>query len=82
MNENGNPATLQASHPDNTSALKHGIYSRDGRSLEPRAREIAERVLSAAHVTELDEIGAVEIGRLNAWIEVPPEAGFGRRASK
>jgi hypothetical protein len=38
--------------------LKHGAYSKDGRALEPRAREIAEGILQTPHTIELDEIGS------------------------
>jgi hypothetical protein len=53
----------------NVLAAKHGVFSKDRRMLEPRAQEIAERILEAPHTVELDEIGAVEIGRLEALIE-------------
>jgi hypothetical protein len=69
VNEHGHPQTLVASHPGNTNRLRHGVWSADRKALEPRAREVAERVLSAPHTVELDEIGAVEIGRLEALIE-------------
>ena len=69
MNRDGHPSTLVARHPGNTNRLQHGVFSADRRALEPRAREIAERVLEAPHTIELDEIGAAEIGRLQALIE-------------
>jgi hypothetical protein len=69
MNEHGHPQTLVASHPGNQNRLRHGVWSADRKALEPRAREIAERILDAPHVGEVDEIGAVEIGRLEALIE-------------
>ena len=58
---------MQATLPGNANAATHAAYS--PRLREPRAREIAEAVMSAPHVTQLDEIGAVEIGRLEALIE-------------
>jgi hypothetical protein len=69
--ENGH-ANLVASHPGNVHAAKHGVYS--PRLREPRAREIADEILEAPHVSGLDEIGAVEIGRLEALIETLDEA--------
>jgi hypothetical protein len=47
MNKNGNPGTLIASHPGNTSAVKYGVHS--PRLIEPRAAEIV------AHLTEFFE---------------------------
>ena len=66
-NPNGHPETLRRAPEGNTLAPKHGVYS--DRALEPRAREIAERVIEAPHTVELDEIGAAEIGRLEALVE-------------
>ena len=68
-NPNGHPETLAPAEPGNLLAAKHGVFSADRRALESRAREIAERILEAPHTVELDEIGAVEIGRLEALIE-------------
>jgi hypothetical protein len=69
VNRDGHPRTLQASHPENRNNLRHGVYSADKAALEPRAREIAEGILAAPHTIDLDELGAVEIGRLEALIE-------------
>jgi len=66
-NPTGNPQHLIASHPHNTHSLTHGAYS--PRAREPRAREIAEQVMAAPWATELDELGALELGRLEALIE-------------
>jgi hypothetical protein len=65
----GHPATLSPAPAGNLRGLRHGAYSANGRALEPRAREIAEAILDAPHTVDLDEIGAVEIGRLEALIE-------------
>ena len=69
MNQKGHPPTLQPSQPANRNRLQHGVYSANRTALEPRAREIAEGILAEPHVAEIDEIGAVEIGRLEALIE-------------
>jgi hypothetical protein len=69
VNAHGTPANLVASHPANTNAVTSGVFSRTGRVLDPRAKEIAEAILSAPHVEGVDEIGAAEIGRLVALIE-------------
>ena len=69
--ENGY-ANLVPSHPANINARKHGAYSSWLR--EPRAREIADAILEALHVSALDEIGALEISRLEALIETLDEA--------
>jgi hypothetical protein len=69
VNAHGTPAKLVASHPGNTNAVTSGVFSRSSRVLEPRAKEIAEAILSAPHVEGVDEIGAAEIGRLVALIE-------------
>jgi len=68
VNRHGTPANLIApAEIENTRALRHGVYS--PRVLEPIAQEIASRILDAPHTVELDEIGAVEIGRLEALIQ-------------
>ena len=62
----GNPASLQP-QPGNTFNLKHGAYS--PRLLSERAEEISQEVLRAPWACELDRLGALEIGRLEALIE-------------
>jgi hypothetical protein len=57
-----NADNLIASHPGNVNAVRHRAYS--PRLREPRAQKIAEAIMAAPHTVELDEIGAVEIGRL------------------
>lgn len=69
MNSRGHPPTLVASHPGNTNAVKSGVFSSTGRILPPRAREIAESILAAPHVSALDRIAAEEIGSLVALVE-------------
>ena len=68
MNENGHPATLEASHPGNQNRLIHGAYA-SGRALEPRAEEIADALMTMPHVIELDRLAAGEIGQLIALLE-------------
>lgn len=69
MNKNGHAETLLASHPGNSNALSHGVYSRAGRVLSSRAAEIADAILEEPQVRAMDEHGAAEIGRLVALIE-------------
>jgi hypothetical protein len=63
----GHPATLQASHPGNANAAKHGLYS--PRLLEPRAREIADALMTLPHAQPLDVLAAEEIGSTIAALE-------------
>jgi hypothetical protein len=67
VNENGTPANLVPATTGNTNAVRHGVYS--PRSLEPRAQEVTEAIMSAQHTIGIDEVGAQEIGRLVALIE-------------
>ena len=69
VNRTGHAQTLQASQPGNSNRLRHGVWSANRQALEPRAREIAEGILAEPHVADIDELGAVEIGRLEALIE-------------
>src|SRR5213079_797460 len=71
-NPNGTPETLVPAPTGNTIAVKHAVYS--PRLREPRAREIAEVVLSAPWATDLDAISALELGRILALIERLDEA--------
>lgn len=69
MNTRGMSANLVPSHPANGHAVKHGIYSRTGRVLAPRAETIAAELLNAPHVSELDAIAAEELGAMIALAE-------------
>jgi hypothetical protein len=69
VNPNGNAETLYPAHPGNVSAVKSGIYSRSGRILAPRAAEIADELMSAPHLSELDRTGAEEIAALISVID-------------
>jgi hypothetical protein len=67
VNTSGTPANLVPATTGNTNAVRHGVYS--PRSLEPRAQEVTEAIMSAAHTIGIDEVGAQEIGRLVALVE-------------
>lgn len=67
MNRTGHKQTLVSSHPANKNAVRHGVFS--PRVLAPRAREIADGLMSAAHTSPLDQLAAEEIGALVALIE-------------
>jgi hypothetical protein len=67
MNRTGHKQTLVSHHPGNTNAVRHGVFS--PRVLEPRAREIADGLMTAAHTSPLDQLAAEEIGALVALIE-------------
>jgi hypothetical protein len=69
VNPDGTPENLVAAHPANTNAVRSGVWSRTGRVLEPRAREIADALLAEPHTAEIDALGALEIGRVLAIIE-------------
>jgi hypothetical protein len=68
-NPKGHAESLVASHPQATHAVRHGLYSKSGRVLAPRAHEIAEALMSLPHVAGLDAIAAEEIGSLLAALE-------------
>ncbi len=68
MNERGHPQTLEARHPGNANALRHGAYS-GRRSLPPEAVEIADSLMQAPHVVDLDRYGAEEIAALVVQID-------------
>jgi len=67
MNRNGHPGSLGAARPGNANAVRFGVYSR--RSREPRAQQVADELMRAPHATQLDHLGALEIGRIEALIE-------------
>jgi hypothetical protein len=67
VNRDGYRDTLVASHPGNTSRLTHAAFS--PRLREPRARAIAEDIMSAPHTVPLDGYAALEIGRIESLIE-------------
>lgn len=68
MNPNGNAANLLPSEAGNVRAARHGVFSEGRRLLEPVAQEIAEDILAAPHVVDMDELGAIEIARLESLI--------------
>jgi hypothetical protein len=69
VNPQGTAENLIAAHPGNGNATRHGVYSRAGRALSPRASMITDAVASVSYVGDVDELGAAEIGRLVALIE-------------
>jgi hypothetical protein len=75
MSSSNGVANLIPAEPGNVRALKHGVWSE--RLREPRVKQIYDAVLSAAHVTELDAMGALQIARCEALIESCEEAIVG-----
>lgn len=67
MNPEGHRASLIPQQPGNTNAVRHGVFS--PRTLEPRAREVAEGLMAAGHSSPFDLLAAEEIGALIALIE-------------
>ena len=68
-NPNGTPETLVPSHPGNVHAGRHGLRSKSGRMLAPRAKEIADALMSLPHVGGVDVLAAEEIGSVIAALE-------------
>src|SRR5439155_26431931 len=62
-NPEGNPASLVPQY-GNTHNTRHGAYI--PRLREGRARKVADEIIAAPHTVQLDEYGALEIGRLVA----------------
>lgn len=69
MNQGGHPQTLQASHPGNRNAEKHGLYSARSADLDPLAEEVVTALMNARHTVPLDHLAAIEIGRLVVLID-------------
>ena len=69
MNTDGHPQTLQAAQPGNKNAVRNGIWSRDGRALQPQVQELAEQIMALPHTVPMDYVGAVEIAKLTVLIE-------------
>jgi hypothetical protein len=69
VNTKGHVESLVASHPGNMHRLRHGVFSEDSRALAPRAREIADAILSSPTLSDIDAFAADEVGRLLALIE-------------
>src|SRR5262245_33699750 len=67
MNKNGNPASLVASHPGNTNALKYGVYS--PQTIAPRAAEIAAQLCVDFDFSITQRIAVSEVARLIAILE-------------
>ena len=69
MNPTGHTSSLIASHPRNVNARRSGAFSRAPRPHGERADEIAEAIMSARHVDDLDGLAASEVGRFVSLIE-------------
>ena len=65
----GHSETLVASHPGNLNAARHGVHSRTGRVLAPRAAELADALMQLPHVQELDRVAASEIASIVSRLE-------------
>ena len=61
MNAHGHPETLVPAEHGNTLGVRHGLYSRSGRVLAPRAEEIADALMKLPHAQPLDVLAAEEI---------------------
>jgi hypothetical protein len=60
---------LVAAHPDNTNALKSGVYSRTGKPLEGRVAELVTAIMEVGHANPLDELIAAELAHQLALAE-------------
>jgi hypothetical protein len=67
VNKNGNPATLVASHPGNTNAVRYGAYS--ARPNEGRANEIEQSLLQLAEFSATQRIAIHQIASYTAILE-------------
>jgi hypothetical protein len=67
MNQNGNPSTLVASHPGNTNAAKHGVYS--PRLIAPRVVEIVAEFTRSFEFSIVQRIAVEEVARGIAILE-------------
>lgn len=67
MNKNGNPGTLVASHPGNTNAVKHGVYSE--RQIQSRAAQIVTELIESFEFSVAQRLAVGEVARLTAIVE-------------
>jgi hypothetical protein len=67
-NPAGHPETLVAAHPGNANRLVHGLYA-EQRDVSPKARAIAEELLTLPWAAESDWPAALEIGKLEVLID-------------
>lgn len=81
VNKNGTPKNLKAAHPDNSNALKFGVYS--PRALEARTQELMDALDASVGMRASDRIAVNEVCRLLALIDLIDEdlatRGVGRR---
>ena len=67
MNKDGNPETLIASHPGNTNAARHGVYSPG--LMEARATEIEQGLLQSFEFSATQRFVVHEVARYMAILE-------------
>lgn len=67
MNKNGNPGTLVASHPGNTNAVKHGVYSE--RQIQSRAAQIVTELIESFDFSVAQRLAVGEVARSTAILE-------------
>ena len=67
MNKNGNPGTLVASHPGNTNAMKHGVYSE--RQIQSRAAQIVTELIESFEFSVTQRLAVADMARLIAILE-------------
>jgi hypothetical protein len=61
MNKKGHPEALVASHPGNTSAITHGVYS--PRMIELRAAEIEAELIESFELSPAYRLAAHAVAR-------------------
>ena len=66
----GHPETLVARHAGNVNAVRHGVHSRTGHVLAPRAAELADELMQRPHVQPLDRVAAEEIRTIVVRLEL------------
>jgi hypothetical protein len=67
MNKNGNPGTLVPSHPGNTNAMKHGVYSE--RRIQSRAAQIVAELIGSFEFSVAQRLAVGEVARSTAILE-------------
>jgi hypothetical protein len=81
-NPGGHLRTLRHHAPENTAAVRHGVYAVGDRVLAPRAQEFADALMAAPHTVVLS--GRTKMAEdVLSWVEVahlPP--GFRPQATQ
>ena len=70
MNKNGNPGTLVASHPGNTNAMKHGVYSE--RRIQSRAAQIVTELIGSFDISKTRRMGGKSANMFTKTPVEPP----------